>query len=189
MVAWPVGARLDLCQGGARFALARRAALFHIWSGPHHAETDMTPETLRYALIMLAAGIGIPILAALNSALGRGIGSPPVAAVILFAVAFCGATLVMAVTTGPAALAQAAGQPKHLFLGGLFVAFYVISVTYVAPRFGVGNAVFFVLLGQMISAATIDQFGLFGAMVRPLTLARIGGIGLMAAGLALIQKG
>ena len=35
----------------------------------------MTPETFRYALVMLAAGIGIPVLAALNAQLGNRIGS------------------------------------------------------------------------------------------------------------------
>lgn len=149
----------------------------------------MTPETLRYAAIMLAAGIGIPVLAALNAQLGARIGSPAAAASILFVVAFSGALLTMALTTGPGPLAAAPAQPKHLFLAGLLVAFYVISITWVAPRFGVGNAVFFVLLGQMISAALIDQFGLFGAMVKPLSLSRVGGIGLMVAGVAMIQKG
>ncbi|MCB1396808.1 MAG: DMT family transporter [Rhodobacter sp.] len=145
-------------------------------------------ETMRYAAIMLAAGIGIPILAALNAQLGARIASPTVAAVVLFCVALTGATVVMLATQGPAGFARLAGQPWHLFLGGLLVAFYVLSVTFVAPRFGVGNAVFFVLLGQMISAAAIDQFGLFGAIVRPITLMRGAGIGVMALGLYMIQR-
>lgn len=37
-----------------------------------------------YALTMLAAGIGIPLLAALNAALGVRLGSPAAAAMILF---------------------------------------------------------------------------------------------------------
>jgi len=40
-----------------------------------------------YALIMLLAGIGIPLLAALNSALGQHMGSPAAAALVLFCVA------------------------------------------------------------------------------------------------------
>ncbi len=146
------------------------------------------PETLRYAAIMLAAGIGIPILAALNAQLGARIGSPTVAAVVLFCVALAGAVLVMLLTQGPSGFARVPGQPWHLFLAGLLVCFYVLSVTFVAPRFGVGNAVFFVLLGQMVSAAAIDQFGLFGALVRPITMMRAGGIGFMALGLYLIQR-
>ncbi|MEM9127998.1 MAG: DMT family transporter, partial [Pseudomonadota bacterium] len=76
----------------------------------------------------------------------------------------------------------------HLFLAGVLVAFYVLSITFVAPRFGVGNAIFFVLLGQMISAAVIDHFGLFGAQRTPLDAMRLTGILLMAGGLALIQR-
>jgi transporter family-2 protein len=49
------------------------------------------------------------------------------------------------------------------------VAFYVLSITWIAPTFGVGNAVFFVLLGQLVSAAMIDHFGLFGAQVTPVS--------------------
>ncbi|THD82185.1 DMT family transporter [Aliigemmobacter aestuarii] len=149
----------------------------------------MTPETLRFAAVMLAAGIGIPLLAALNARLGARIGSPAAAATVLFVVALSATFLVLLATGGTRALASLPGQPKHLFLGGLLVAFYVLSVTWVAPRFGVGNAVFFVLLGQMISAATIDHFGLFGAIQKQVTLTRAGGIGLMAAGLFLIQRG
>jgi transporter family-2 protein len=149
----------------------------------------MTPETLRYAAIMLAAGIGIPILAALNAQLGSRIASPAVAATILFVVALAACLLAALLTTGLGPLRLASAQPKHLFLAGLCVAFYVISVTTIAPRFGVGNAIFFVLLGQMIAATLIDHFGLFGANLRPLTLPRTGGLLLMLSGIALIQKG
>ena len=94
----------------------------------------MTPETIRYASVMLAAGIGIPVLAALNAQLGNRIGSPAAAATVLFVVALCIATVAMLLTTGAASLAQVPAQPKHLLLGGFFVAFYVLSVTWIAPR-------------------------------------------------------
>ncbi len=141
----------------------------------------------QYALIMLVAGLGIPVLAAFNAALGTRIGSPASAATVLFIIAFS-ASLCVALLTGPQAFTRLAGAPKHLFLAGLLVAFYVLSITYIAPHFGVGNAVFFVLLGQLVSAAAIDHFGLFGAQVSPLGLARAGGIALMAAGVWLTQQ-
>jgi len=140
-----------------------------------------------YALIMLAAGIGIPTLAALNAALGRIMGSPAAAGAILFAVALTVAA-VATLITGPQALARAAEAPKHLFLGGVLVAFYVLSITYIAPSFGIGNAVFFVLIGQLISAAIIDHFGLFGAQISPLTLTRAGGLALMGLGVWVTQQ-
>lgn len=139
-----------------------------------------------YALIMLLAGVGIPLLAALNATLGVRLGSPATAAMVLFLVAFIAAVLFW-VFAGAQGLGRVAGAPKHLYLGGLFVAFYVLSVTYIAPQFGVGNAVFFVLLGQLISAAAIDHFGLFGAQATALGAARMGGIALMAAGVWLTQ--
>ena len=146
------------------------------------------PQNTVYALVMLAAGIGIPILAALNSALGQRLGSPVAAATILFIVAF---TLTLAALVFSGHVGNLKGlsvAPKHLMLAGVFVAFYVLSITFIAPHFGVGNAVFFVLLGQLISAAAIDHFGLFGAQVSPLTLSRGIGIALMTLGVFVTQK-
>ena len=140
-----------------------------------------------YALTMLAAGIGIPLLAALNAALGVRIGSPAAAAMVLFCVALF-ATTIVTLVTGPRALMNLPLAPRHLFLAGLFVAFYVLSITYIAPHFGIGNAVFFVLLGQLISAALIDHFGLFGARVSPLSLTRATGIAVMALGVWITQR-
>ena len=109
------------------------------------------------------------------------------AAACLFSIALLCSLALLAVQ-GPSALLKLPQAPKHLFLGGVLVAFYVLSVTFIAPRFGVGNAVFFVLLGQLISAALIDHFGLFGARVSPVSAQRLGGIALMAAGVFLTQK-
>lgn len=141
----------------------------------------------QYAILMLLAGIGVPLLAALNAALGTRLGSPAAAATVLFVVALVSSTLV-ALATGSEAFRAIANAPKHLFLGGVLIAFYVLSITFVAPRFGVGNAVFFVLLGQLMSAAAIDHFGLFGAQVTPVTATRLLGIALMAAGVFVTQK-
>lgn len=140
-----------------------------------------------YALIMLLAGIGIPVLAALNAALGARIGSPVAAATVLFSVALatCAVGLLM---TGPQAVAKVATAPRHLLLAGVLIAFYVLTITFVAPSFGVGNAVFFVLLGQLISTAAIDHFGLFGARLTPIDPTRALGIALMAAGVFVTQK-
>lgn len=141
----------------------------------------------QYAAIMLAAGVGIPILAALNAALGKLIGSPTTAAVVLFAIAFGASALVMLLFPGLGALTKVGQAPKHLLLAGVLIAFYVLTITHVAPHFGVGNAVFFVLLGQLLSTAAIDHFGLFGAQVTPLTWIRAGGIAVMAIGVAITQ--
>ena len=140
-----------------------------------------------YAITMLAAGIGIPVLAAMNAALGRHLGAPMLAGAVLLAVGFLTASVV-ALITGPGALVKLASAPRHLLLAGLLLAFYVLSITAIAPKFGVGNAIFFVLVGQLLSAATIDHFGLFGAQSVPLSGSRLCGLLLMATGVVLTQK-
>ena len=140
-----------------------------------------------YAAIMFLAGIGIPILAALNASLGRFIVSPIVAAAILFTIAGL-VTWALAFATGLNPLKTVNQVPKHLFFAGVLIAFYVLSITFIAPKFGIGNAVFFVLLGQLVSAATIDHFALFGAAQNSLNLVRASGIAVMALGVWITQQ-
>ena len=141
-----------------------------------------------YLIIMFAAGLGIPVLAALNGALGRHLGSPALAAMILFVVAFGVASIVTAVT-GPHSIHHVLTAPRHLFLAGTLVAFYVLTITWIAPIIGVGNAVFMVLLGQIVAAAAIDHFGLMGAVQTSVTATRLAGIAVMTFGLYLVQRG
>jgi bacterial/archaeal transporter family-2 protein len=144
---------------------------------------------LRDAGLMLVAGIGVPILAAISAQLGARIGAPLAAGVVALLVALCIALAVMVLSGQARALSALAAQPVWLLTGGAFMALYLLSITWIAPRFGVGNAVFCVLLGQMIAATAIDHFGLFGARMVPLNGQRLAGILAMAGGLALIQRG
>jgi len=141
-----------------------------------------------YGGLMLIAGIAVPLMASLNANLGTRLGSPTVAAFVLCVVATLTITTIMLLFAKPTALWDLRDAPIHLVFGGCLFVVYVLSITYVAPRFGVGNAVFFVLLGQLISAAAIDHFGLFGAQISPLSLTRAGGIALMAMGVFLTQQ-
>lgn len=145
-----------------------------------------SPSSIGLPLLMLATGVGIPIMAALNAGLGARLGSPWIAAFVLFLVGALATGAWLAVVGLPSRLTLDA--PVLFFMGGLLVAFYVLSVTWVAPRIGVGNAVFFVLLGQIASAAVIDHFGLFGAPEYPVTLRRWAGIGCMALGVFLARR-
>ena len=141
-----------------------------------------------YAVTMLFAGIGIPIMAALNAGLGTKLQSSALAAAILFCVAMVASLTYLLLVEGIPTSFSAPSTPFYFFLGGLFVVFYVLSVTWIAPRFGIGNAVAFVLLGQLISMATIDQFGLLGAPQTTLTLPRLMGLLFMAIGVFLVVR-
>ncbi len=148
---------------------------------------------LRDAGVMLAAGIGVPILAAISAQLGSRIGAPLVAGALALFVALVVAGIAATATGQLRPLtevaARIADQPLWLLIGGVFMAFYLLSITWIAPRFGVGNAVFCVLLGQMIAASLIDHFGLFEAKVMAVSGLRLTGILTMAFGLFLIQRG
>ncbi len=139
------------------------------------------------ALMMLVVGMGIPVTAALNAAAGTHLESPVAASTILFGLGFVLTALVLAVV-GPPPLTAFPKVPLWSYAAVLGVFFYVLSVTWSAPRIGVGNAIFFVLLGQLIAAATIDHFGLFGAIKTTLTIKRAIGLLVMAVGVYLAKK-
>lgn len=146
-----------------------------------------SPSPAVVSLVMLLAGIGIPIMAALNANLGARIANPQAAALILFSVGILIAAIAVTMTNLPS-LSTLGAVPWPYFLGGLFVAFYVLSITWAAPRIGVGNAVLLVLFGQLASAAIIDHFGAMGALQTTLSPTRMAGLALMGAGIVLAKS-
>lgn len=143
-------------------------------------------NSLIYAACMLAAGIGIPTMATLNGGLGNKLLSSTLATTISLAVGFTAAVIYLLATEGvPAKLFQPE-TPVYYYLGGFCVAFYIISVTWIAPRFGVSNAIAFALLGQLISMSLIDHFGLLGAQQYSISPQRILGLTFMVAGVFLV---
>jgi len=127
-------------------------------------------------------------MAALSATLGAKYESPAFAASVLFLVALLISLVFLFVVEGGLRPSPKSSVPFYFYLGGVFVAFYVLSVTWVAPKFGVGNAVAFVLLGQLISMAAIDQFGLLGAPTHAITWPRFIGLILMSVGVFLAVR-
>ena len=142
---------------------------------------------LPIAAMMFAAGIGIPVFAAFNSALSKQVGGPIVATAVTFAVGLAIALVFVAATGLPQRSAFTFETP-HIWFGAVFMLFYAASVAFAAPRIGLGNAIFFVLLGQIVAAATIDHFGWLGAIQSSLTPKRLLGIAVMTLGLYLARK-
>ena len=143
-----------------------------------------------YALLALATGIGIPVLAAINGALGQRLANPFAAGAVLIWVGLIVALTVTLVSTRGDVAPIAGRMPPlgWLYAGGLFMAFYILSITWLVPRFGVGNAVFFVLLGQIVMATVIDHFGLLGAPRLPIGPIRAAGVALMLVGVFLARR-
>jgi len=145
-------------------------------------------QTVFYALIMLTVGLGIPVFAALNGGLATRLQNPMLASTLALLSAIVVISSALLLTGGAAKVRFDASIPFWFYLGGIFVALYILGMTWVAPRFGVGNAVAFVLLGQLLSMALIDHFAWFGAAHHPVTLQRLAGLALMTVGVFLAVK-
>ena len=139
-------------------------------------------------IILFVAGAGIPMMAALNSALGMRLGNPIPAAFVLFLLATVITALLVFTNPLPTG-SEISSIPAHYYLGGMFVAFYVLAMTWIAPKLGLGNAIFVVLIGQLVAAAIIDHFGVFGALRDPLSARRALGLMLILAGVLLARRG
>ena len=144
-------------------------------------------QAFMFVVILFIAGAGIPLMAALNAGLGVRFGSPIPAVFVLFFLALA-ITVVLTMTSPLPSKAEIAAIPVRYYLGGVFVAFYVLAITWIAPKIGLGNSIFIVLLGQLFAAAIIDHFGLLNVPKAPITTARIVGIGLMVIGIYLAKK-
>ncbi len=124
--------------------------------------------SLKFALWASAAGALIPVMAVLNARLGEHIDEPLHASFILFIVGClcCGALALLATGSLPDPSVLTKANPAYL-LGGFIVAFYVVSATLVAPRFGVANFILFAVVAQITVSVVIDHLGLFGMTSRP----------------------
>ena len=142
---------------------------------------------IQYLALALIAGIGIPIMASISSALGLRLASSAAATTILFLGGFL-ASLVLLLASGMPSFKTVHTIPVYLYTSGLFVTFYAFSMTWLGPRIGIGNAIFWVLLGQVISASVIDHLGLFNNKQVSLSWTRLLGIALMIAGVFLQRK-
>ena len=142
---------------------------------------------ITYALVMLLSGLGIPIMAAINGGLGGKLQNPTLATTILFVVSSLISIVYLAIS-GNWPKSIPGNAPAYLYFGGVFVIFYVLSVTSIAPKFGIGNAISFVLLGQLISMALIDHYQLFGMPHNPINSTRFIGLVLMVAGVFLAVR-
>ncbi len=134
----------------------------------------------------LAGGL-IPVLAANNAALGRAWNAPYHSTLAVVGLAFLGVAAVFAAFRPAAPLMDAVrSAPLIAYSGGLIMAFYALSATFVPPKFGVGNFVMCVVIAQLVVATAIDQFGWFGAPVYQVDLKRAAGLVLLGVGAALV---
>lgn len=131
---------------------------------------ELSTELSSLALI---AGALIPIQASSNALLAQTTGHVLYSAFILFAIGFfLLLVLILVYRSRAPGLSVLLNAPVQNYLGGFIMAGYVLAITFLVPKIGVGNAVLFIVSGQILSAALIDHFAVFGSALFSLTLQR-----------------
>ncbi len=142
-----------------------------------------------FLAIAIFAGILNPFLGGMNSTLSKKITQPVWAVAATFAVAML-TTLAVALVRrehfpAGASLAQA---PWWSWLGGLFAAGYVLSLTLVADKLGASVFTGVTITVAMIVSVILDHYGFVGYEVHKLNALRVVGAVIMTGGLGLILK-
>jgi transporter family-2 protein len=137
------------------------------------------------AVLTLAAGVSGAVQLAVMGRFGERIGTAPALAFANCVSAAVGVAALLVARRSLAGFADAARQPKWLWVGGLAGAFIVFTVTLVAPRLGAFATTGLFLAAQLAMAVVIDRFGLFGLTRIGVTWPRVLGIALLASGAAL----
>ena len=110
---------------------------------------------------------------------------------ISFFIAFCCAAAlagVLAATTGPGIdLTQAFGEPWWVWIGGLMGVIFITGNVILFPKIGAVETVVLPILGQVIMALVIDNFGLFGAVQTDVGWLRVLGALVVVAGIVLVH--
>ncbi|WP_107929266.1 DMT family transporter [Neisseria animaloris] len=144
-----------------------------------------------YLLLALVAGAGMSVQTAINSRLSFGIGDQPlVASLVSFIV---GTVCLLIVTLFQSdwsnVFAHAGQQPWWRWLGGALGAVFVFTIVFLAPKMGISNVVFLLIIGQLAAGMVIDGYGLIQMPVRSIHWWKFAGMGVMLIGLALFMFG
>jgi transporter family-2 protein len=148
----------------------------------------MKNDLLFLTLALITGGL-IPIQAATNAEFSRSIGNPFITGLMVFIVGLIGMIFFLLMTrTAFPMRQQLVSAPLYGYLGGIIVATYVVMITVLVPKIGVGTAIGLIVTGQIICAVAIDHFGLFNVAVRTISHTRVVGMMLMIAGVYLVMK-
>ncbi len=146
-------------------------------------------NAILFIVLALLAGMMIPFQSAMNAQLGKALQSPYYAALTVFCIAAVGLLgYILAMRYSMPATQQFRAAPGWAYIGGILGGGYILLIVICAPKLGIGNATVLVLLGQVLSAVIIDQFGLLKTPVHLLNWQRIGGVILIVAGVYLVKK-
>ncbi len=138
-----------------------------------------------YLIIALAAGVALATQSAINTQLAKAMSGEAVIAtfisfavgtIVLFFIAWVKTDLWGNLSTVPS-------QPWWKLIGGVLGAVVVFTTVLLAPKLGITAMLFFIIVGQLITATTIDHFGLIGMPIREVNITKFIGLIIVAFGL------
>ena len=138
-----------------------------------------------YLIIALVAGVALATQSAINTQLAKAMSGEAVIAtfisfavgtIVLFFIAWVKTDLWGNLSTLPS-------QPWWKLIGGILGAVVVFTTVLLAPKLGITAMLFFIIVGQLITAATIDHFGLIGMPIREVNITKFIGLIIVAFGL------
>ena len=138
-----------------------------------------------YLIVALAAGVALATQSAINTQLAKAMSGEAVIAtfisfavgtIVLFFIAWVKTDLWGNLSTVPS-------QPWWKLIGGVLGAVVVFTTVLLAPKLGITAMLFFIIVGQLITATTIDHFGLIGMPIREVNITKLIGLIIVAFGL------
>lgn len=138
-----------------------------------------------YLIVALAAGVALATQSAINTQLAKAMSGEAVIAtfisfavgtIVLFFIAWVKTDLWGNLSTVPS-------QPWWKLIGGILGAVVVFTTVLLAPKLGITAMLFFIIVGQLITATTIDHFGLIGMPIREVNITKLIGLIIVAFGL------
>ena len=138
-----------------------------------------------YLIIALAAGVALATQSAINTQLAKAMSGQAVIAtfisfavgtIVLFFIAWVKTDLWGNLSTVPS-------QPWWKLIGGILGAVVVFTTVLLAPKLGITAMLFFIIVGQLLTATTIDHFGLIGMPIREVNITKFIGLIIVAFGL------
>ena len=138
-----------------------------------------------YLIIALAAGVALATQSAINTQLAKAMsGEAVIATFISFAVGTIVLFFIAWVKTDLwGNLSAIPSQPWWKLIGGVLGAIVVFTTVLLAPKLGITAMLFFIIVGQLITATTIDHFGLIGMPIREVNITKLIGLIIVAFGL------
>ena len=138
-----------------------------------------------YLIVALAAGVALATQSAINTQLAKAMsGEAVIATLISFAVGTIFLFFIaLAKTDLWGNLSTIPSQSWWKLIGGVLGAVVVFTTVLLAPKLGITAMLFFIIVGQLITATTIDHFGLIGMPIREVNITKFIGLIIVAFGL------